>query len=305
MFGFINRSLTCDFSVKTMDDVREATNCGKFGYEVLSDDMIIPYIFRENERYCATKIFQWNFDKQKTDLTWNLTDFQYLKGYDMYRDDVTLMNEINEWHNNSMYPFRFTTNDSLVKVADIRAIFKYLNDCREKARLGDQYEMMAGMIQIRFEKCDVVWPYVVQNGKRYTPTNILNVPRTLCSTVILTDIEVMYMNYILSVLKIEMATTKPFNMPCVLLDEAVAHFIEESHPNENYDFDDNYWPTKKNTRKIDTKQPESLNNNNLPFFSTAKINEIAESKNPVETKTQDNQKKTVRLKWNVKLFRRY
>lgn len=288
-----------------MDDVREATNRGKFGYEVLGNNIIIPYIFRENETYCATKIFQWYFDQQEIGISSDLVDFKYLKGFNMYRNEATLMNEINEWHNNSMYPFRFTTIDTLVKMKDVCDIFKFLNDCGQKSKLGDQYEMMAGMVQIRFETSDITWPYVVQNGKRYTPTDILSVPRTLSSTVILTDIEVMYMKYVLSVLNIEMAITKPYQMVCVLLDEAVAHFIEESQQDENYEFDDNYWPTKKIIRKIDTKKPSSLNNNNLPFSTTAKINVIADE-NPVETKKPDNQKKkTVIFKYNIKLIRRY
>lgn len=245
-----------------MDDVREATRRGKFGYETCSKDLYMPFIWRGDEKYCAEKIFTWNINRQKLDLEPNLNDFQYLKSYQLHHDEVKLLNEINVRHNDSMYPFTFNTEDALIKLKDACDIFQYVNDCIQKSKFGDQYQMIAGMIHIRLSKSNVIWPYVKRNGIQYIPVQVLNAPKTLCNTVILADIEVMYMKYLASILKMDI-TCEDSQMKCVALDEAVAHSFSDM--NDSYVIDDNYWPTKMLSH-------ENTNNNNLPDSMPSQTN---------------------------------
>lgn len=248
-----------------MDDGRVKTRCGKFGYEIINDNHIIPYIFRYDDKYTATKVFAWHFDQLKINCAPDLIDFRYLRGYEMYRDEAALLNEINHFHNDSVYPFVFNRNDTLVKLHDLYEIFKYINDCTQKNKFGHRFDMMAGMVRVRFPSpnSDVILPYVLKNEIRYTPIQVfLNAPQTLSDTAILTDIEVMYMRYIYAMLKMD-NPNKTFQMPCVALYEAMAHII--GNVDDDYDFDDNYWPSKEDS-------PKNLNNNHVPFFIRAQTN---------------------------------
>lgn len=259
------RLLTDSFcSYSNMDDGREATRCGKFGYETFNEQTIIPYIFRENEKCCATKIFSWHFEKQNINLNSSLIDFGYLKGYEMHRLEACLINEINKWHNDSMYPYTFNRHDTLVKLKDVRDIFKYVDECEQKLKLGAQFKMSGGsMIRLRLPKLKqhIILPYVMKNTQRFVPVHILfastTVPQALDITK-LTDIDVMYMRFLLDVLKINI-TSQNFEIPYVNLDKLVTHLT--ANKDDHYDYDDNYWPSKENTLPV-------IDNNNLPFLTS-------------------------------------
>lgn len=259
---------------------------GNFGYEDFGEEICIPYIFRNNEKYCATKIFTWFLSKRKINFNQQLLDFTYLKGCEMHYEEAYLMNEINQWHNNSMFPFQFTSNDSLVKMSDVCDIFKYVNDCCQKIKHADQYEMMAGMVQIRFPQSNIILPYVEQNAKRYIPVHFIKTKRTLGATVILTDIEVMYMKFLLDVLKFDISIRNN-QLPCVLLDEAVAHILDQTDPNASYDLDENYWPTKKTIFKP-IKSSTTVNNNNSQFFASTQKNTNSKTHNQLHTKKNES-----------------
>lgn len=244
-----------------MDKAREATRCGKFGYEVFNR-FTIPYIFRDNERCCATKMFSWHFERLNINLSPNLIDFGYLKGYEMHREEALLMNEINKWHNNEMYPYTFTRSETLIKLEDVRDIIKYIDDCEEKQKSGTQFRMAGGGIfwlQLSKSKEAIVLPYVTKDSQRYAPLHVLftskTVPQTLNVTKV-TGIDVMYMRFLLDVLKINI-TSQNFEIPCVNLDELVIHLT--ANEDGYYDCDDNYWPCK------DSIKP---NINSIRFFTS-------------------------------------
>lgn len=245
---------------RKMTDEQLATLCGKFGYETINENLHIPYIYNGGTKYCATKIFSWHFRQQNIDFPLHLTEFPYLNGYKMEKEEAALMNEINIWHNDSMYPFRFSDNDTIFAMDDVRDIFQFVFDCNQKEKLAEQYDMTprAGMIQIRFTESNTqqIWPYYVKNGTRYIPSQCLEAtfhPYTLRETVVLQNIEVMYMRYMYNVLKIDWPSNN-FQVICILLDEAVSHLLSET--NESHEYIDNYWPSKND-------QNEPSNNNNL------------------------------------------
>lgn len=256
-----------------MDDEREATRCGKFGYEVFNGRIIIPYIFRGNEKCCATKMFSWHFERKNINLSPNLIDFGYLKGYEMHREEALLMNEINKWHNDEMYPHTFIRRDTLIKLEDVGDIFKYVDDCTEKLKSGTQFRMEGGsMVWLRLSKSKepIVLPYVIKNSQRYVPVHILftsnTVPQTL-NVIKLTGIDVMYMRFLLDVLKIKI-TSQNFEIPCVNLSGLVTHLT--ANEDDHYDYDDNYWPSQESI------QPKI---NSIRYFtSTGNNNSVEQTK---------------------------
>lgn len=267
-----------------MEDDGEATLCGKFGYELIGNDVIIPYIFRGNEKFCATRIFTWHFEQKMVVLNPNLIDFRYLKAYEMYREEIYLMNEINDWHNNSIYKYAFKLGDTIIKLDDVCDIFKYISECDKKSKLGADYQMIGGMIKFQFAtaKPDAILPYITKNAKRYTPVHILNVQPKEVITI--NGIEVMYMRFLLDALKIEIPTQN-FQMEFVQLDEDVIQQLADI--DDVCDFDDNYWPNKESSAPKTVNNVKTLmtkNNNNLPYSFQKTSNSTA-----VQTHEDDKQ----------------
>lgn len=254
-----------------MEDLNESTRCGKFGYEVINDQVIIPYIFRGNCKWSATKIFTWHFDHENFDLSSNLCDFSYLKGCDMNSEESCLFNEINRWHNDSMYPFSFKKNDLLMPVDGICEIFKYAYDCTEKSKLGDKYKMAGGIVLIKYghSRGDIM-PYIQKDGKKFIPVQLAcglkSLPQTV-STTTLKNIDVMYLRYVLEVSKMADLKTgllksqmQKYEVPCVQLDEFIAFLSKEDSRYTSYD--DNYWISEADKLKILNDNQNFFNNNN-------------------------------------------
>lgn len=261
---------------------------GKFGYETLDIKQHIPYIFRAGEKVCATKVFQWHIDRLNIKLNPALAQFPYLMGHEMNRCDAILYNEINQWHNNTLYPFLFRVPDTLVKLSDVCDIFKFVQDCDKKTKLGEQHAMDAGLIHI---KCTApgdtddeptnlytVWPYISKDKKRYVPIAFLtDSSSTLSATIVLEGIDVMYMRYLYVVLKCDIPKSE-FNIPCVELDDALAKAL--SATDVTYECDDSYWPTKKRSPPPQAmplsvllgSHIKKLNNNNVAFFTQSPTN---------------------------------
>ncbi|XP_055300145.1 uncharacterized protein LOC129567354 [Sitodiplosis mosellana] len=265
-----------------MDVEREATRCGKFGYDTFNGQHI-PYIFRNKDAYFATHFLWWHYKDQKVKLGSKPKDFRYLKKYEMYDEEADLMNGINSWHNDSKYKYTFDRNDTLVKLNDVRDIFKYQQDCGQKLEFGAQYRMInGGIVRIQFDlldksKSDIVLPYVQNGADRYVPVEVVfaenAVPQTLIVTKI-TGIDVMYMRFLVDVLKIDLSRKK-FKIPCVNLDGLVEHLQKCAGGYSEYD--ENYWPSKENTpnHKI-----------NLALFaSICKNSNLEEAKGSVKQKT--------------------
>lgn len=268
-----------------MDDEREATRCGKFGYDTLNGQFI-PYIFRNGEKYCADEMVWWHYKNQKVkNFGSKPKDFHYLKKYEIYNEEVCLLNEINMFHNDNLYALTFSRYDRLVKLDDVQAIFKHQEACRKKLKYGAKYKMTkGGIVRIRLGKSkpEIILPYVRTDNERYVPVFVAfaenTVPRTLAETKI-TGIDVMYMRFFLHVLNIDLTNTSIENkssIQCVNLDRLVKH-LKKCTDSDDIDCDDNYWPSKETTQnKVDPIAIQSLfastcNNNKLDM-AKAKVN---------------------------------
>lgn len=267
-----------------MSDEPEYIPPGNFGYEEFNEQFIVPYTFRNQKKYCASNVFWWHFKKQQVKLSANLIDFGYLTSYRMNSEEVILWNEINEWHNDSMYSkYPFTSTDTLINMKDVRVIAQYIEDCGKKLKLNTQYKMIqstiSGMVRIQLHKSkpNIILPYVMKNSQRYVPAKVLftktTIPKTLDVTKLI-GIDVMYMRFLLDVLKINNIPSKNFKLSCVQLDQLVTHLI--SNESGYYQYDENYWPSKKeNHYKVNNtiKLPlfnSTCNNNNM--LDQAKVN---------------------------------
>lgn len=271
---------------------------GKFGYEILDKNQYIPYIYRGNEKFCPVKVLQWHIDRLNIKANPGVSAYPYLTSYEMYRGDAILFNEINQWHNNYLYPYIFRASDKLIKSSDCRDMFVFICDCEQKSHFGELYVMRAGagLMQIQWktpqsdELMESVWPFISKDGKRYVPVEFLKEScHALSATIVLNGIDVMYMRYLYTALKHD-TSKMDFKMPCIELDEAISHLLSVN--DSTYVFDDNYWPTKKRTapKALLPSQPlpsgprsmmsplllgsriKNLNNNHLDFFSKKQTN---------------------------------
>lgn len=260
-----------------MDSILGSTHRGHFGYEVIKENQFIPFTYRENEKYCATKVFICHLEKELIDSNQSLSNFDYLNGYGMHTDEVCLWNEINRWHNDSMYPVEFVYGtDTLLRMKDIQDIFKYVDDCKQKKQHGVQTKVASGIARIWWSltKREIILPYVVQNGHRYVPLYIPSVPKTLAIATTLTGIDVLYMRFLFEALN-EQLLIRSNQIPCVLLDEAVTSILR-TQMNGSFEYSDDYWPEPKNTTE---------NNNELPFFANnQKNNQVMDEPKVIEKK---------------------
>lgn len=246
-----------------MCDPLEASRRGHFGYEVINWNLIIPYTYRGSQKLCPTKVFLWYFEKNKENISLNadLIKFDYLRGFGMLPSEICLWNEINHFHNNSMYEIYLSEGkDTLVKMQDVRDIFKYIDDCEQKLQHGAHIQNSCGMARIWLPatKTQIILPFVLKNGKRYVPAEIPNLPKTLDAS-ILTGIEAMYMRFLFDVMKVPLSSGI-FEIPCVRLDEVVANL--KSQTNGNIDYADDYWPGQWPLMK------NSDNNNDTSLLTT-------------------------------------
>lgn len=247
-----------------MCDLLEATHRGHFGYEVINSDLIIPYTYRGDLKLCPTKVFLWHFGKENISLSADLIKFDYLRGFAMLPQEIRLWNEINHFHNDTMYIIYLSEGkDTLVKMQDVRDIFKYIDDCKQQLQHGAHIQNACGMARIWLPatKTEIILPFVLKNGQRYVPSEIPKVPKTLDATT-LTGIEAMYMRFLFDVMKVPLSSDI-FEIPCVRLDEVVAHL--KAQTNGNIDYADDYWPGQwplmGNSDNLD-------NNNDIPMLTT-------------------------------------
>lgn len=268
-----------------MSQLLEAARRGHFGYEEIKPNLIIPYTYREDRQYCATSVLVSHFENENIGLPENLVAFEYLKGFPMIADESALWNEINIIHNDDKYKMEFVHGkESIVNMVDVRAIFKYMDDCKERLAHGLTKKIDCGTARIRMKmtNTEILLPFVVKDGQRYVPVDISHVPKTLNITK-LTDIHVMYMRFVFHVLKMELPSTG-YDVNCVLLDEVVAHWKKQA--NGDFEYTNDYWPSVKCSDIDGNKE----NNNDTMNLTTNKAKDVmeegAKEKRKVEPKSE-------------------
>lgn len=249
---------------------------GRFGYDVIdeSTNTIVPYIFRHNEKFCVTTVHLWHYYKfmeaAGIKLRPYLLDFGFFMGFEMYPEEQRLMDEINIYHNDGMYPFKFECprtkygdqQHHFMRLEHVHSIYQYLRDCTEKLKLGKEYQMKGNIAKMELISKEsqlqitrtCYLPYVILSDKqRYVPLHMMytnsTVPKSLKVTT-LKGMDMMYMRFLLDVLDHIRITALCFEFPCLNLKELLKHLQKSGHINS---LDMNYWPTKDN-------------NNDLPHF---------------------------------------
>lgn len=120
-----------------MNDQLKSTRFGQFGYENIGG-YFIPYLYRNNEKYCAFAMLLRHIERQEINLARrDLNVFDYLKGYKMYNEEACLLNEINYWHNNGKYNYSFSTIDTLVKMEGVHNFIKHANNSAQKPNVNN------------------------------------------------------------------------------------------------------------------------------------------------------------------------
>lgn len=268
-----------------MSQILESARRGHFGYEEIKPNLIIPYTYREDRKYCATSVLVSHFEKENIGLPENLVAFEYLKGYPMMADEIVLWDEINIIHNDDLYKTEFVHgNESIVNMVDVRAIFQYMDECKERLAHGLTTKIDCGIARIwmKMTKTEILLPFVVKDGQRYVPVDISHVPKTLNITK-LTDIHVMYMRFIFHVLKMELASTGN-DVNCVRLDEVVAHWKKQTIG--DFEYTDDYWPSVQSSDIDGNKE----NNNDTMNLTTNKAKDVMKEEPKQEPKEEPKSK---------------
>lgn len=245
-------------------NIFEATQRGHFGYEGIQPNLIIPYTYRISQRLCDIKVFLWHLSQQTIGLDENFKDFRFLKGYKMHGDESRLWDEIKYFHNDTVYNAHISyQNTSLIRMEDVRTVFRYIDDIKRKMLHGAQSKIACGMVRIWLPttKLEIIWPYVLKNGQRFIPLNFPFVSKTPAATTLI-DIDVLYMRFVINVMKVNWPIGN-FQLPCALLDDEVEHLRTKT--NGNFEYTDEYWPSKE-----PNYISESINNNrnDLPALSS-------------------------------------
>lgn len=228
-----------------MNQFLDSVYSGHFGYDEIKPNIIIPYTYRGNQKFCSTWVFASHFEKGGyVGLPEKLIAFEgFLKGYLMTHVEVRLWNEINI-HNDDLYKTKFVYGaETVVKMDDVRAIFKYTYDIKQWLAHGLINKIDCGIVRILSET-EILLPFVVKEGQRYVPMDISYVPEILNISTILTGIHVMYMRFVFYVLKKE-PENMGFDIKCVLLDEVVAYYKK----NKEFEYMEDYWPSVQGADK--------------------------------------------------------
>lgn len=192
-------------------DIDIESDMGHFGWEELIGGFVMPYIVRENKKYCSLDIFTKHGARY---FHWNMNDddlrtIDDLQTYPLTQIESYLMNEINHLHCDSLYDHNFKNGDTLLELNDIKQMIRYFYDCHQKLSYGDEYELHSGgilSIRIRIDEIrkDFLVPYVQHNCIRYVPINKCEFYNgTPKQSIKLTGINLQYMKFMHKVLEME------------------------------------------------------------------------------------------------------
>lgn len=201
-------------------DVDIESDMGHFGWEELISGTVIPFIVRENKKYCSLDIFTKHLVR---DIHANLKDddlkkFDDLQTYALTQIESYLLNEINHLHCDSLYRHNFKIGDFLVELNDINLMSQFFHDCRQKLTYGDEYDLrICGILRIRrnSDSRDFLVPYVRIDDAPYVLINkckFYKTPPKKC--VKLKGINLQYMKFVCKVLHMkidDIGHCMPFN----------------------------------------------------------------------------------------------
>lgn len=156
---------------------------GRFGW-ITFDKCHIPYIYRAGEKYCSVRILESKLlNKYLSYLHSDIYSCTCIKSYYITEAESKLFNEINMRHCESQFGReQFTVKDLVVRVADAKEFYTFLDVCYTKLTAGQNVQSSSSSSSLssssghKVEKCgfirinkESVVPYTVKDNLKYVP----------------------------------------------------------------------------------------------------------------------------------------
>lgn len=147
----------------------EESQKGHFGWEVFPAKVHIPFILRQQERYCAVRMVEMKLlNKYLNYLHQDIYTCTCVRSYYITEAECKLLNEINQKHCDMHFGRElFTLKDLVVRVSDAYKFYQFLEVCYKKLLMGcSTPNDKCGFIRINKES---VVPYTVRDYQKMVP----------------------------------------------------------------------------------------------------------------------------------------
>uniref|UniRef100_A0A182MVT4 Uncharacterized protein n=1 Tax=Anopheles culicifacies TaxID=139723 RepID=A0A182MVT4_9DIPT len=147
----------------------EESQKGHFGWEVFPAKVHIPFILRQQERYCAVRMVEMKLlNKYLNYLHQDIYTCTCVRSYYITDAECKLLNEINQKHSDMQFGRElFTLKDLVVRVSDAYKFYQFLEVCYKKLLMGcSTPNDKCGFIRINKES---VVPYTVRDYQKMVP----------------------------------------------------------------------------------------------------------------------------------------
>ncbi|XP_049290944.1 uncharacterized protein LOC125767949 isoform X3 [Anopheles funestus] len=147
----------------------EESQKGHFGWEVFPAKVYIPFILRQQERYCAVRMVEMKLlNKYLNYLHQDIYTCTCVRSYYITDAECKLLNEINQKHSDMQFGRElFTLKDLVVRVSDAYKFYQFLEVCYKKLLMGcSTPNDKCGFIRINKES---VVPYTVRDYQKMVP----------------------------------------------------------------------------------------------------------------------------------------
>lgn len=198
---------------------------GHFGYEALSSDIILPYIYRDAKQFTPLQFVRIFFFKMMDGLYLpfriGLDDFEFIE-YPMELPEVRLANEINYFHNNGLIDYTFTVQrgDQMLHLSDAIIAMTFSKDCKQILESNSDLNLgTCGIIEIkklRAKSKVIRQPFIAYNNEFYTWSK--TVPRNSTTIRLDNPVQVMYLRILCGVLSAA-EIPRHSSVRCVLFDD--------------------------------------------------------------------------------------
>ncbi|XP_053680327.1 uncharacterized protein LOC128731245 [Anopheles nili] len=142
---------------------------GRFGWEVFPGKVHIPFILRQQERYCAVRMVEMKLlNKYLNYLHQDIYTCTCVRSYYITEAECKLLNEINQKQCDMHFGRElFTLKDLVVRVSDAYKFYQFLDVCYKKLLTGcSTPNEKCGFIRINKES---VVPYTVRDYQKMVP----------------------------------------------------------------------------------------------------------------------------------------
>lgn len=98
---------------------------GQFGWKTVIDFPVF-YIYRNNEHFCAKRMFKIIIAKHFPMVTNEIMQCITIQAYNITNAELKLLNEINNFHSNGLFGTTFKKDEQICKINDLEQMVNYL-----------------------------------------------------------------------------------------------------------------------------------------------------------------------------------